>query len=198
MQTLDFCPICKPKETKKYSKGGAPNLAKVHCNICGDYKIGRMALTDWYSEFDFNQDSPGYSERIEKHRNAVRNYIDKFGQIISFNHEALKECGYMPRGTITSMSWTELQKYKPQIMEIAELCHAENVRLFGSIIRGENNHEYSDIDFLVHMKPGSGLFAMGGLQWRLEELLKCKVDVIPDTCLHPLIKEKILSEAMEL
>jgi predicted nucleotidyltransferase len=47
------------------------------------------------------------------------------------------------------------------------------------------------------MKPNSG-FGIGGLQWRLEELLKCHVDVVPDTCLHPRIKDKILKEAVPL
>ncbi|MBS0628182.1 MAG: nucleotidyltransferase, partial [Verrucomicrobia bacterium] len=48
-----------------------------------------------------------------------------------------------------------------------------------------------------HNKPGSG-FCLGGLKWRLEELLQCKVDVIPDTSLHPFIKEKILAEVINL
>jgi predicted nucleotidyltransferase len=55
----------------------------------------------------------------------------------------------------------------------------------------------SDIDFLVHMQPGAG-FSLGRLQWRLEELLKQKVDVVPDTSLHHSIREKILSEAVSL
>ena len=86
--------------------------------------------------------------------------------------------------------------YKEQILEIAEICHAENIRIFGSLVRGEQR-EGSDIDFLVHMKPNSG-FGIGRLQWRLEYLLKCHVDVVPDTCLHPRIKDKILKEAVPL
>lgn len=79
---------------------------------------------------------------------------------------------------------------------IAGTCNAENIRIFGSVARNVA-HQDSDIDFLVHMKPGSG-FCLGGLKWRLEELLQCKVDVIPDTSLHPFIKEKILNEAVSL
>ena len=86
--------------------------------------------------------------------------------------------------------------YKEQILEIAEICHAENIRIFGSLVRGEHRED-SDIDFLVHMKPNSG-FGIGGLQWRLEELLQCKVDVVPDTCLRPRIKDRILKEAIPL
>ena len=87
-------------------------------------------------------------------------------------------------------------KYKPKILEIAKLCRAENVRVFGSVVRNEAN-DSSDIDFLVHMQPGSG-FAIGGLQWRLEELLQQKVDVVPDTSLHSRIRDKILAEAVVL
>lgn len=95
------------------------------------------------------------------------------------------------------MDLTTLQRdYKVQILNIAEMCHAENIRVFGSIVRGERCED-SDIDFLVHMKPDSG-FGIGGLKWRLEELLKCKIDVVPDTSLHPMIKEKILKEAVTL
>lgn len=87
-------------------------------------------------------------------------------------------------------------KYKPKILEIARLCYAENIRVFGSVARNEAT-DTSDIDFLVHMQPGSG-FAIGGLQWRLEELLKQKVDVVPDTSLHYRIRDKILAEAVAL
>jgi predicted nucleotidyltransferase len=95
------------------------------------------------------------------------------------------------------MDLTTLQRdYKVQILDIAEICHAENIRLFGSIVRGEQRED-SDIDFLVHMKPDSG-FGIGGLKWRLEELLECRVDIVPDTSLNPLLKEKILKEAVPL
>ncbi len=95
------------------------------------------------------------------------------------------------------MDLATLQRdYRVRILDIAEICHAENIRLFGSIVRGEHSKD-SDIDFLVHMKPDSG-FGIGGLKWRLEGLLKCKIDVVPDTSLHPMIKEKILNEAVIL
>lgn len=87
-------------------------------------------------------------------------------------------------------------KYRNEIMKIAEECNAENIRVFGSVVRGDNRHD-SDIDFLVHMKPGSG-FCLGGLQWRLEELLGCEVDVVTDKSLYWAIKDDILKEAIKL
>lgn len=89
-----------------------------------------------------------------------------------------------------------LRNYKADILRIANDCNAENIRLFGSVVRGDQRED-SDIDFLVHMKPGSG-FCLGGLKWRLEELLKTKVDVVPDTSLHPFIRDRILQEAIKL
>ena len=95
------------------------------------------------------------------------------------------------------MDFITLQRdYKGKILEIAETCHADNIRIFGSLARGEQN-EGSDIDFLVHMKPDSG-FGIGGMKWRLEELLNCRIDVIPDSSLNPIIKETILNEAIPL
>jgi predicted nucleotidyltransferase len=86
--------------------------------------------------------------------------------------------------------------YRNQIYEMAHICYAENIRIFGSVVRGEERQD-SDIDFLVHAKPDAG-FRIGGLQWRLEELLKCKVDVVLDSSLHPLLKDQILKEAIVL
>ena len=70
-------------------------------------------------------------------------------------------------------------KYKPAILAIAEKHHAENVRVFGSVVHG-NAKEDSDVDFLVHLKPGADLMDLGGLFYDLEVLLGCKVDVVPD------------------
>lgn len=87
-------------------------------------------------------------------------------------------------------------KYKKEILAIAELCNAESIKIFGSVVHGKNNKN-SDIDFLVHMKPNTGL-SIGGIQWRLEELLGVKVDVVPDTSLHWSLKDRILKEAVTL
>ncbi len=87
-------------------------------------------------------------------------------------------------------------EYRSQILEIASQCNAESIRVFGSVARGDNQ-EASDVDFLVHMKPDSG-FCMGGLQWRLEALLNCRVDIISDGSLNPMTKQKILQEAKDL
>jgi uncharacterized protein len=88
------------------------------------------------------------------------------------------------------------QKYKKQIIAIAEKCHVGNIRVFGSVARGDARAD-SDIDFLVHIEPDAG-FSIGGLYWQLEELLGCKVDIVPDTSIHWAIRERILKEAVPL
>ena len=87
-------------------------------------------------------------------------------------------------------------KYKKDILEIAAICNAESIKVFGSVARGDNDND-SDIDFLVHMKPNTG-FSIGGIGWRLEKLLGRKVDVVPDTSLHWSLKDQILKEAVAL
>lgn len=88
-------------------------------------------------------------------------------------------------------------KYSSQIAEISKLRKIENVRIFGSVARGEEN-EKSDIDFLVHLRPEASLLDLSGFSLDLMELLKCKVDVVPDNSIHWSIKDKIIAEAVSL
>lgn len=64
-------------------------------------------------------------------------------------------------------------------------------------LRGEEDR-ISDIDFLVELKPGPSLFDLGGLQYELERLLSCPVDVITDRGLRPRIREHVFREAVPL
>lgn len=89
-----------------------------------------------------------------------------------------------------------LRQYKPQILEIAKECAIENIRVFGSVARGEATED-SDIDLLVHVLPEAGL-KIGRFQWKLEALLACKIDIVPDSSLHWYIRERVLQEALPL
>lgn len=89
-----------------------------------------------------------------------------------------------------------LHTHRDEIFAIAETCMVDDIRVFGSILHGDLSED-SDIDFLVKMKPNSG-FAIGGLQWRLEELLDRKVDVVSENSLHYLIRQQILKDAVHL
>jgi len=90
-----------------------------------------------------------------------------------------------------------LQQKRPEILRIATSHGARNVRLFGSIARGEDRPE-SDIDLLVEMDSDRSLLDLVGLGQDLEEFLARKVDVLTDASLHPALRERILAEARAL
>ena len=69
--------------------------------------------------------------------------------------------------------------------------------LFGSIVREEMTNE-SDIDLLVEFNGKKSLLDLAGLKLELEEKLKCNVDVLTYNSLHPLLKEQILTEQVEI
>lgn len=90
-----------------------------------------------------------------------------------------------------------LKEKREEILRIAAKYGARNIRLFGSVARGEAD-DVSDIDFLVEMEPGKSLFDLGGLQFELESLLGCRVDVVTERGLKARIRERVLHEAVLL
>lgn len=86
---------------------------------------------------------------------------------------------------------------RQQILEVAAKRGAHDVRVFGSVARGDYDTN-SDIDFLVELEPGRSLFDLGGLISDLEELLGVKVDVGTYKMLKPRNREQILKEAVSL
>jgi predicted nucleotidyltransferase len=96
------------------------------------------------------------------------------------------------------MGIEELLKDKREaILEIAAKHGAYNVRVFGSVARGEASAE-SDIDFLVDVGENHSRWFPGGLLADLEDLLGCKVDILTENGLHRLIRERVLREAVML
>lgn len=87
-----------------------------------------------------------------------------------------------------------LETKKEAILQIAAKHGARNVRVFGSVARGEARPD-SDVDFLVDMEPGRTLFDMGGLLMELRDLLGLQVDVVTEHGLKPRIRERVLKEA---
>jgi predicted nucleotidyltransferase len=90
-----------------------------------------------------------------------------------------------------------LKEKREEILQIAARHGARNVRIFGSVVRGEADAA-SDIDLLVTLQPGTTLLDHAGLILELEELLGCKVDVASDRGLRPRVRERVMSEAMPL
>jgi uncharacterized protein len=90
-----------------------------------------------------------------------------------------------------------LRQKRDDILRLAATYGARNVRIFGSVVRGEAGVN-SDIDFLVDMEPGRTLFDLGGLFFELQELLGVQVDVVPEDGLRENVRSQILKEAAPL
>jgi predicted nucleotidyltransferase len=90
-----------------------------------------------------------------------------------------------------------LQTQRDRILTIAERYGAYNVRVFGSVARGESQPT-SDVDFLVEMQPGHSLLDRIALKQDLEDLLGCQVDVATLRTLHEGIKDRVLQDAKPL
>jgi uncharacterized protein len=82
------------------------------------------------------------------------------------------------------------------VPRIAGKYGARRVRVFGSVARGDADAQ-SDVDFLVDLDPGRSLLDLGGLQFELEALLGCQVDVVTERGhLQPRIRERVPREAV--
>ena len=90
-----------------------------------------------------------------------------------------------------------LTRKRDEIAKIAAIHGARNIRVFGSVARGEAD-EKSDIDFLVEMEPGRSLLDLGGLLMDLQEVLGRDVDVVTERGLNPRIRDRVLREAVLL
>ena len=90
-----------------------------------------------------------------------------------------------------------LKEKREDILRIAAKHGARNVRVFGSVVRGEAQPD-SDVDFLVDMEPGRTLLDMGGLLMDLRDALGQEVDVVTERGLKTRIRERVLKEAMPL
>ena len=90
-----------------------------------------------------------------------------------------------------------LKQKRDEILRIGASHGACNIRVFGSVARGEAD-ERSEVDFLVEMAAGRSLFDMGGLQVDLESLVGRRVDIVTERGLKKRIRGRVLREAVPL
>lgn len=90
-----------------------------------------------------------------------------------------------------------LRRRRQVIIETAARRGARNVRVFGSVARGEDTAD-SDVDLLVDLDRGVGVVGLAGLRRELIALLGVGVDVVPADSLKPRIREEVLAEAIPL
>lgn len=90
-----------------------------------------------------------------------------------------------------------LSENREAILKLAKKYGASNVRVFGSVARGEAKPN-SDIDLLVDFKPDYSLLDRIGLIQELEDLLGRKVDVIPAKMLREHIRPDVMKDAVPI
>ena len=92
---------------------------------------------------------------------------------------------------------SQIEKFKEKILEKLREHEVKRASLFGSIVREEMTDE-SDIDILIEFRGTKSLLDLARLKIELEEVLKRKVDVLTYNSLHPLLKDQILAEQVEI
>lgn len=90
-----------------------------------------------------------------------------------------------------------LKARREEILTLARQWGAHDVRVFGSVARGDAVPQ-SDVDFLVHFEPERSLLEHGGLLMDLQDLFGCEVDVVDDDAMRPRFRERVLKEAVPL
>lgn len=86
---------------------------------------------------------------------------------------------------------------REDVLELMNKRGAYNVRVFGSVARGEARPD-SDVDFLVQFREGTSIFDVAGLWGDLQELLGRGVNVSTDRTLKEFIKPHVLKDSVPL
>lgn len=90
-----------------------------------------------------------------------------------------------------------IKQRRNEILSLAEKYGAYNIRIFGSVARGQES-ENSDIDFLVDLRNDRSLWDLGGLWIELNDLLKVRIEVFTENTLKESIRRIASKEAIPL
>lgn len=90
-----------------------------------------------------------------------------------------------------------VRERRREILDIAARHGAHDIRIFGSVARGDAA-DASDLDLLVRFEPGRSLLDHGGLIDDLEELLGVKVDVVSERGMRDRFRQRVMTEAVAL
>ena len=90
-----------------------------------------------------------------------------------------------------------LKNKRDEILTIAKKYGAKNIRIFGSMARGEETLQ-SDLDIIVEMEKGSSLLDIIAIKQDIEELLGLNVDIVTEASISPYIRDMVLKEAVNL
>jgi predicted nucleotidyltransferase len=92
---------------------------------------------------------------------------------------------------------THLLRHRAELIEIAGQHGGENLRLFGSALRGDDTPD-SDVDLLLDYRPGTTLFDIVRMKRRMEEVLGRRVELVSARAVHRYYKRQIFAEARPL
>lgn len=90
-----------------------------------------------------------------------------------------------------------LSEKREEILRVAARRGASNIRVFGSVARGEARED-SDVDLLVDLEEGRSILDHAGLMVDLQDLLGRRVDVATPDALRQRIRDRVLAEAVPL
>lgn len=90
-----------------------------------------------------------------------------------------------------------IESHREQLVEIARRRGVGNLRVFGSMARGDATAD-SDVDLLVTLPPGTSALALGGLVMDAQDLLGRRVDVVTEPALHPALRDGVLASCIAL
>ncbi len=92
---------------------------------------------------------------------------------------------------------TDVRNHRAEITEIAQRYGVQNIRVFGSVARGESDQN-SDLDLLVDVLPGRGLLAVSAFAGEVEERLQVPTQVATVSGLKPRIRQRVIAEAVPI
>ncbi len=95
------------------------------------------------------------------------------------------------------VSFMEVKSHRDEILAIAEKYGVHNIRIFGSVARGQQTSD-SDLDLLVTMDSDRSLLDRIGFMQEIRDLLNVKVDVVNEKAIHEIIRGTILNEGVAI
>lgn len=146
-------------------------------------------ITHYYREIDHNQ-----LWRIAYHDlPMIQTSIDLAIKEATEHQKELSSTGRKPTRDLEQA----LYDNRDEILMLAKQYGIANVRIFGSVVRGEADSK-SDIDLLVDVVPGRTLFDLGEFLTELQDLPGLDVDLVTEKSLNNRIREHIVKEAVPL
>lgn len=90
-----------------------------------------------------------------------------------------------------------IENNRAEILALAERHGIRDVRVFGSMARGDAD-DTSDVDLLVSLPSDKTGLALGALLMDVQDLLQRRVEVLTERGLHPALRDRVLREAQPL